>query len=133
MLFVSIYLSFIGEFELIYLKIPFLHFEIYDAYEEMFSIVSEVKYLLEKGRDFPPSSMEKTKRVRKSRLSRRHFQDRTIVSFPEFEEGYMPVGQHLKRKKPIQFKDCLGRKFTFPFHLVETWAVRHTCSTLSSN
>lgn len=97
----------------------------------MFSIVSEVKYLLEKGRDFPPSSTENAKRIRKSRLSRRHFQNRKKKSFPESEEGYMPVGQHFEQEKPIRFKDCVGRKFTFPFHLVATWAVRHTCSTIS--
>lgn len=28
------------------------------------------------------------------------------------------------RKKPIKFKDAVGRKFRFPFHLCATWAVR---------
>jgi hypothetical protein len=28
------------------------------------------------------------------------------------------------RKEPIKFKDALGRKFTFPFHLCCTWEVR---------
>ncbi|KAG9233737.1 hypothetical protein BJ875DRAFT_441949 [Amylocarpus encephaloides] len=27
-----------------------------------------------------------------------------------------------KEKPPIRFKDCIGRKFTFPFHLCATWA-----------
>jgi len=28
------------------------------------------------------------------------------------------------KKKPIKFKDAVGRKFSFPFHLCATWAVR---------
>ena len=27
------------------------------------------------------------------------------------------------KKKPIKFKDAVGRKFSFPFHLCATWAV----------
>ena len=27
-------------------------------------------------------------------------------------------------KLPIRFKDAVGRKFSFPFHLCATWAVR---------
>ena len=27
------------------------------------------------------------------------------------------------RKKPIRFKDAIGRKFSFPFHLCSTWEV----------
>jgi hypothetical protein len=26
-------------------------------------------------------------------------------------------------KAPIKFKDAIGRKFTFPFHCVQTWQV----------
>ncbi|TVY16365.1 Ankyrin repeat domain-containing protein [Lachnellula arida] len=98
-------------------KIPFLHFETHDAYEEMISIISEVKYEIENGRDLPPTSTEEAKRVRKSRLSRR-----TRAAFPEFEDGYMPVIQNAKRKKLIHFKDAVGRKFSFPFDMVATWA-----------
>ena len=29
------------------------------------------------------------------------------------------------KKKPIRFKDALGRKFSFPFHLCQTWGVSH--------
>lgn len=32
-----------------------------------------------------------------------------------------------EKKKPIKFKDAVGRKFSFPFHLCNTWAV---CSPL---
>lgn len=28
-----------------------------------------------------------------------------------------------KAKQPIQLKDAVGRKFSFPFHLVQTWEV----------
>jgi hypothetical protein len=28
-----------------------------------------------------------------------------------------------EKKKPIKFKDAVGRKFSFPFHLCCTWAV----------
>lgn len=28
-----------------------------------------------------------------------------------------------KAKPPVKFKDAVGRKFSFPFHLVQTWAV----------
>jgi hypothetical protein len=114
------------------LKIPFLHFEIYNAYKEMFSVVSEVKSLLEKGRDFPPSSTEKIKRARKLRL-RKYFQDRTRTSFPESEEGDIAFSDYLGPKKPIRFKDCIGRKFSFPFNSVATWAVRYSCSDVSFN
>ena len=30
-----------------------------------------------------------------------------------------------ERKKPIKFKDAVGRKFSFPFHLCNTWMVSH--------
>ena len=30
---------------------------------------------------------------------------------------------HDRPKAPVRFKDCVGRKFSFPFHLVQTWAV----------
>jgi hypothetical protein len=39
--------------------------------------------------------------------------------------------------KPIRFKDALGRKFSFPFHLCASWAVgflgycRHTSANIS--
>ncbi|KAI9772249.1 MAG: hypothetical protein M1840_000998 [Geoglossum simile] len=29
-----------------------------------------------------------------------------------------------EKKKPLRFKDAVGRKFSFPFHLCQTWAVR---------
>jgi len=29
------------------------------------------------------------------------------------------------KKKPIRFKDAVNRKFSFPFHLCQTWAVGH--------
>lgn len=29
------------------------------------------------------------------------------------------------KKKPIRFKDAVGRKFSFPFHLCATWAVSY--------
>ena len=28
-----------------------------------------------------------------------------------------------KKKEPIKFKDAVGRKFQFPFHLCNTWMV----------
>ena len=36
-----------------------------------------------------------------------------------------------ERKKPIKFKDAVGRKFSFPFHLCRTWEVRKSKSSLS--
>lgn len=32
------------------------------------------------------------------------------------------------KKPPIKFKDAVGRKFTFPFDLACTWAVRKSLS-----
>jgi hypothetical protein len=34
----------------------------------------------------------------------------------------LPIKEENK-KKTIKFKDCVGRKFTFPFNLCQTWAV----------
>lgn len=40
------------------------------------------------------------------------------------ERAYSPIVSDSKKEKPaIKFKDAVGRKFTFPFHLVSTWAV----------
>lgn len=86
----------------------------------MFSIISEVKYSMEKGRDFPPTSTEEAERVRMSRSSR---QGHIRSGFPKFKEEYMSLSQD---QRPIRFKDAVGRKFTFPFHLVASWAVRYT-------
>lgn len=33
-----------------------------------------------------------------------------------------------EKKAPIKFKDAVGRKFSFPFHLCQTWAVSALCS-----
>ncbi|KAF7907787.1 uncharacterized protein EAF01_005373 [Botrytis porri] len=39
------------------------------------------------------------------------------------DRAYSPVASDGKGVKPaIKFKDAVGRKFTFPFHLVSTWA-----------
>lgn len=47
-----------------------------------------------------------------------------------------------KAKPPVKFKDAVGRKFSFPFHLVQTWRVslklltyseRHTVGTTMTN
>ncbi|KAI9639955.1 hypothetical protein NHQ30_011685 [Ciborinia camelliae] len=39
------------------------------------------------------------------------------------DRAYSPVASDSKRVKPaIKFKDAVGRKFSFPFHLVSTWA-----------
>ena len=35
-----------------------------------------------------------------------------------------------ERKKPIKFKDAVGRKFQFPFHLCNTWMVCGSCVAL---
>ena len=99
----------------------------------MFSIISEVKYIIEKDRDFPPMSKERPKLVRKSRLSQDYFQDHVRAATLESEDGHMPVDQHRKSKKPLKFKDALGRKFAFPFHLVATWTVRNASFTMSWN
>ena len=34
-----------------------------------------------------------------------------------------------EKKKPIKFKDAVGRKFSFPFHLCRTWEVRNHAFT----
>lgn len=35
----------------------------------------------------------------------------------------MPLPPPKEKKKPIKFKDAVGRKFSFPFHLCNTWIV----------
>lgn len=34
------------------------------------------------------------------------------------------------KKEPIKFKDCVGRKFTFPWHICKTWTVSTTVITV---
>ncbi|KAK0738145.1 hypothetical protein B0T18DRAFT_296134, partial [Schizothecium vesticola] len=39
------------------------------------------------------------------------------------KEAIERVKEDMKKEtKPIRFKDAIGRKFTFPFHLVQTWS-----------
>jgi hypothetical protein len=109
---------------------PFLHFETHSAYEEMFSIVSEVTWLTKNGKKHSPISAEKTESARQSRLSQGNGKR---ARFTGFEAAYMAADQSLEPKKPIRFKDAVGRKFTFPFELVATWAVRNTYFAVSSN
>ncbi len=33
--------------------------------------------------------------------------------------------ENAERKKPLKFKDAIGRRFSFPFHLCNTWHVSH--------
>lgn len=50
------------------------------------------------------------------------------------DRAYSPVAPDNKGVKPaIKFKDAVGRKFTFPFHLVSTWAVSHFSFLFSTN
>jgi hypothetical protein len=37
----------------------------------------------------------------------------------------MALSAPIDKRKPIYFKDAVGRKFSFPFHLCQTWAVSH--------
>lgn len=37
------------------------------------------------------------------------------------EQALAPVKD--EKKRPVKFKDAIGRKFSFPFHLCATWAV----------
>ena len=90
-------------------------------------MVSEVKSLIEKGRDFPPSSAEQIKSARKSRLTRKYTRERAKAPVPESREEDISLSEYLGGKRPIRFKDAVGRKFTFPFDVVATWAVRYTC------
>ncbi|KAL2063543.1 hypothetical protein VTL71DRAFT_5348 [Oculimacula yallundae] len=98
------------------LFMPFLHYEIHHAYEEMSSIISEVKHLLGKSSGFPPTSAGKAKRARMSRFSRGNTQSHKSATLSDSEEDYRET------KKPIRFRDCVGRKFSFPFDVVATWA-----------
>ena len=43
----------------------------------------------------------------------------------EMERIRLTVTGDNKRQKPIKFKDAVGRKFSFPFHLCSTWEVCH--------
>lgn len=52
----------------------------------------------------------------KGASSARHAEAATPAPLPTEEE-----------KKQIKFKDCLGRKFTFPFNLCNTWMVCTRC------
>jgi hypothetical protein len=53
----------------------------------------------------------------RSRTSRGRF---TVALKPEAE-----------KKAPIKFKDAIGRKFSFPFHLCATWAVSFVLPTIT--
>ena len=50
------------------------------------------------------------------------------------EEAMLQAEQALKRaeKPPIKFKDAVGRKFSFPFHLCQTWTVSMKLKTRKS-
>lgn len=37
-----------------------------------------------------------------------------------------PTDPSEERQAPIKFKDAVGRKFSFPFHLCKKWSVRET-------
>lgn len=37
-----------------------------------------------------------------------------------------------EKKKPIKFKDAVGRKFSFPYHLCQTWAVSFSTPSCES-
>ena len=90
----------------------------------MFSVISEVKYMIEKGRDFPPSLKERAKRIRQARILRDAARGRRRAGSLDSTDG-ISLGHRLGgTKDPIKFKDAVGRKFTFPFELAATWAVR---------
>ena len=44
-------------------------------------------------------------------------------------EAAKPPPAPPEKKKPIKFKDAVGRKFSFPFHLCCTWSVSVSCSS----
>ena len=43
----------------------------------------------------------------------------------EETKAEMATAAKKDEKKPIRFKDAVGRKFSFPFHLCQTWAVSY--------
>jgi hypothetical protein len=51
--------------------------------------------------------------------------DEVVVDASEMQHILSPQASQVKFKpqKPIKFKDCVERKFLFPFHLCQTWAV----------
>jgi hypothetical protein len=46
------------------------------------------------------------------------------IPFTEYSEQDRHSRSDSKEEPPIKFKDAVGRKFSFPFHLVRTWTVR---------
>jgi hypothetical protein len=42
---------------------------------------------------------------------------------PEGSNPNFPSKPPVLKEEPIKFKDCVGRKFTLPFHMVTTWSV----------
>ena len=42
----------------------------------------------------------------------------------EAAEAAKPLPAPKEKQKPIKFKDAVGRKFSFPYHLCSTWSVR---------
>jgi hypothetical protein len=51
--------------------------------------------------------------------------DEIVVDASEMQHILSPQAGQVRSKPlmPIKFKDCVGRKFAFPFHLCQTWVV----------
>jgi hypothetical protein len=50
----------------------------------------------------------------------------------EAAEAAKPPPAPKEKQKPIKFKDAVGRKFSFPFHLCSTWSVGYLNTTEQS-
>ncbi|RDW70971.1 hypothetical protein BP6252_07534 [Coleophoma cylindrospora] len=58
----------------------------------------------------------------KAAADKKAIEDAVAKAKAEMESTIVAGGGDANKKKTIKFKDAVGRKFSFPFHLCQTWA-----------
>lgn len=73
------------------------------------------------------AKMEMEKQAEKRAKAAEEARNKAEVELREqiLQEAIVKVEEELKKKEklPIKFKDAIGRKFSFPFHLAQAWTV----------
>jgi len=82
----------------------------------------EHKRVFEEERAKKMVEEEHVKKMMREELAHRRLQEEHAKKLA-IEKAAAEKAAAEKAKPPVKFKDAVGRKFNFPFHLVQTWQV----------
>lgn len=99
-----------------------------DAKAAVAKAEADAKAAVEKAEKERKEAVEKAEKEAKEAITKAEKEAKESIDKAE-KEAKESIDKALApkddKRKPIKFKDAVGRKFSFPFHLCATWAVSH--------